>query len=115
MDKSSIVYRLLELPAEIAAAETKLLDANALLLGAKAELQHKEDGLYVGVFEDDGMKIDGKNAEIRNAQLRQFTEVERHAVAAAEDGVAIQKHHLNKLLNEFKALQSVADLLKGAA
>jgi hypothetical protein len=111
MTKQDIVSRLMAIPHEIAAAEELVLLKNEALLQAKAVLQHKEDGLIFGVFEDHGMSIDGKNAETRNAQLRKYTIEERSAVEEADTEFTRAKLRLSKLHNEFKALQAVAELL----
>jgi hypothetical protein len=115
MDKSNIITRLLALPAEIGAAETYVIEMNEALSQAKDALQFKKDELYLGIYESEGMKIDGKNAEIREAQMRQYTVPEQRAVQLAESASFRSKFDLNKLLNEMKALQSIADLLRGAA
>jgi hypothetical protein len=115
MEKSTIIQRLLELPAAIAVAERKVITVQFQLMSAKADLQNKEDGLLLGSFEEQGWVIDGKNAEIRQAQMRHFTEVEQDRVSAAEDSVTMAKHDLSILYNELKALQAVADLMRGAA
>jgi hypothetical protein len=109
MDKQQIMDRLLALPAEIAAAEDKVLDSNLQVLGAKVALQDKEDTLLLG------NSIDGKNAEIRAAQMRQQTDSERGLLEEAELVLKNNVARLGRLRDEFKALQAVAGLLKGAA
>lgn len=109
MDKQSIINRLLALPAEIAAAEEAVLQANGRLVTAKESLQAKEDSLLLGNV------IDGKNAEIRAAQVRKYTEHEREALSDAELNLKNASARLNRFRDELRALQAVADLLKGAA
>lgn len=109
MDKQMIIDRLFELPGEIALAEQNLINAQIDLQVDKANLQAAEDQLYT-----DGA-IDGKNAETRSAQLRSFTAIERNAVTLSENHISKVRIQLTQLQNELRALQSIADLLKGAA
>lgn len=109
MDKQQIMARLMALPDEIAKAEEAVLHANMRLGTAKEVLQQKEDDLLLGNV------IDGKNAEIRAAQMRQHTQNEREALADAELNLRHAAARLNKAREELRALQAVADLLKGAA
>ncbi|UUZ80673.1 hypothetical protein LJK88_38445 [Paenibacillus sp. P26] len=109
MDKQSIINRLLASPAEIAAAEEATLQANMKLVTAKEMLQQKEDSLLLG------NAIDGKNAEIRAAQLRQYTEHERESLADAELNLKNAVARLGRARDEFRALQAIVELIKGAA
>lgn len=111
MTRQNIVERLLALPALIADAETAVITTFDDLQAAKKALQHKEDGLIFGIFEPEGMVIDGKNAEIRAAQLRKYTVEEQAAVDAVEREHSLAKHQLNKLQTELRALQTVAELI----
>ncbi|MFD0868802.1 hypothetical protein [Paenibacillus residui] len=113
MDKQSIAMRVLALPEEIEAAEKELINAEMSLRAAKANLQHKEDGLLLGVF--DGIVIDGKNAETRNAQIRSHTESEREAVMNCEMELTRVRYRVERLHNEFRALQAVAGMLREVA
>lgn len=109
MTKQDIVSRLLGLPGEIAAAEDAVLGANGFLVQAKEALQRKEDSLLLG------NEIDGKNAEIRAAQMRAFTELEREDLSEAELQLKNATTRLGRLRDEFRALQAVANLLQGVA
>lgn len=109
MDKQQIVERLMALPGEIATAEEAVIAHNKAVEDAKSTLQAKEDELLTTGF------IDGKNEATRAAQLRSFTGEQREAVTQAEYRTIRIKNHLSFLYNEFKALQVVVDLLKGAA
>lgn len=109
MNKQLIIDRLMALPKEIASAEEAVITANRAVQDAKNGLQAREDELLTTGA------IDGKNAEIRTAQLRSFTGEQREVVTQAEYDLVRVKNHLALLYNEFKALQAVADLLKGAA
>lgn len=106
MTKIELTQRLLALPAEIGAAEEAVLQAQARLIDAKDMLQQKEDDLLLGNL------IDGKNAEIRAAQVRKFTVHERDTLADAEMSLKNAASRLDKLHVEFEALRAVADLLR---
>lgn len=109
MDKQQIIERLLALPAEIAAAEESVLQANGRVVLAKEALQVKEDSLLLGNV------IDGKNAETRAAQVRSFTQHERETLADAELMLKNAVARLGRARDEFRALQAITELLKGAA
>ncbi len=100
-----VVKRLKELPSFIQAGEKALLDAFQSQQNAEGLLKEKEASLTL-----DGT-IDGKNAEIRAAQMAGHTAVERAAVKQAEKKVAEERVWLNSLLNEFRALRAIAQLL----
>ena len=105
-DKTALIKRLMEIPGEIRHGEAILIDLMYDLQAAKDRLTSKEAELLLSGA------IDGKNAEIRNAQMRELTTTEREAVAAAERILALQRANLTALQNEFRALRSVARLLK---
>lgn len=107
MKKQDIVIRLLALPTEIATAEEAVLQANESVVSAKELLQRKEDDLLLGNM------IDGKNAEIRAAQMRQNTVYEREIFADAELNLRNEAVRLGKCRDELRALQAVTSLLKG--
>ncbi|AZS15326.1 hypothetical protein [Paenibacillus lutimineralis] len=109
MTKQDIANRLLALPGEIATAEDSVLEANRQVILAKEILQQKEDDLLLG------NAIDGKNAEIRAAQMRQHTEHERLNLSNAELHLKNDVTRLGRLKDEFRALQAVANLLQGVA
>ncbi|GAA0390195.1 hypothetical protein [Paenibacillus motobuensis] len=109
MTKQEIVNRLLELPGQIASVEYTVLEADRQVVLAKEFLQQKEDDLLLGNV------IDGKNAEIRAAQMRQHTEYERQNLDNAELHLKNNVTRLVRLRDEFKALQAVASLLQGGA
>ncbi len=115
MNKQNIVNRLLALPTEIASAESNLIELHNDLLKAQNVLQHVKDGLYIGIWEDQGKKIDGKNAEIREAQMRQYTTIEQNDVTRANEMVIRQRHEVTRLQNEMLAIRAIVELLKGAA
>ncbi|MUG45489.1 hypothetical protein [Paenibacillus woosongensis] len=109
MTRQTIVDRLLALPREIAIAERALLATEEELRKRKSDLQAKEDELL------SNGTIDGKNGEIRAAQLRSFTGFNRQEVAFAEKDLMKAQVDLRLLNTELEALKAVVDLLKGAA
>lgn len=109
MNKQDMAKRIFELPKEIATAEDAVIEASRQVVLAKELLQQKEDDLLLANM------IDGKNAEIRAAQMRQHTEHERHNLADAEFHLKNDTSRLGRLRDEFRALQSVVELLKGVA
>lgn len=106
MDKQIIIDKLLRLPEEIKSAELAVIDAQVVVTKAKEALMRKENQLILDRL------IDGKNAEIRGAQLKEFTKVEREAVNIAENKLALARMELNQLLNQFKAYRAIAELLE---
>lgn len=108
MTKQDLVKRLLELPAQIETAEVAVLQANARLINAKDMLQQKEDDLLLGSM------IDGKNAEIRAAQVRKYTVHERETLADAEMTMKNATTRLEQFHVQLKAFRAVADLIKVA-
>ena len=107
MDKQAVIYRLTELPGEIEERENDLLDAQEELNRTKEALIDKQNELLViGV-------IDGKNAEIRFAQMRNLTSEERAAITQAETYVAASRINANRAINQFKAYRAVAQIIRG--
>lgn len=109
MTKQEIANRLLALPSEISAAEDEVLRATVSLVTAKEMLQQKEDDLLLGNV------IEGKNAEIRAAQMRAHTVDERGNLSEAELNLKNAAVRLGKLKDELRALQAAAGLLQGVA
>ena len=108
MTKTDLMAQLQALPDEIYNAEIKVLEAQKGVTQAKEFLAAKEADLYA-----EGL-IDGKNAEIRNAQLRQLTAEERSGVALAENRLAQCRINLSCLQNQFSACKAIAGMFKGA-
>lgn len=104
--KNICLSMLQTLPRDIKEAEHDLVEASMELQDAKDLLADKEAELLVNG------KIDGKNAELRAAQMRELTKKERDSVALFENNVARTKIKLNAAGNEFKAWRSIAGLLK---
>lgn len=106
MDRQMIIDRLTQLPGEIEKAEMDVFDAQLRSTKARDVLANKEAQLYL-----DGA-IDGKNAEVRAAQLKENTKAEREAIAAADNQVALARINLNRVLNQFKAYRAIAGMLE---
>ncbi len=107
--REDVVRRLVELPEAIFQTEQNVLNASLNLDQAKANLEVRKTDLLLG--KDENIKIDGKNAETRAAQLNEATKEEQAQVDKAEEELARLRLELNKLNNEFRALQAVAGLL----
>ena len=105
--KDNVVNILVELPAYIFKAENDVIAAQYTLQKAKDCLADREAELLLSG------EINGKNAELRQAQLRQLTESERAAVNDAEVEMLKARANLNKLMNESKCLRSAANILAG--
>jgi len=83
LNKQDLIVALADLPGAINFAEVTILEAQANVTKAKEALSTKEADLY------SENKIDGKNAEIRAAQLRQLTTQDRLGRDAAPPGVVL--------------------------
>jgi hypothetical protein len=105
LTKDDVIKRLLELPEVIAQDERCFLQTQQTLDSARRLLAGKEAELL------SSGSIDGKNAEIRAAQLRQSTNEERDAITVIEGNVPWGKIALTCDLNEFSALKSIARLM----
>lgn len=103
--KNTVIEKLQNLPEQIEAAERLYDNASIELQEAKDELDEKEAALILSG------KIDGKNAELRQAQMLALIRSERKAVRSLEKEVSRHKVDLNSLVNEFKAYRSIARLL----
>ena len=106
--KDDLMRELAELPTQIEAAEERLIVRHNAVQVAKEVLTNKEDQAIL-----EGL-IDGKNAEIRAAQMRQYTSEARKMVQDAENGVTKTRVQLTRLNNRMAALKAIAGLLKGA-
>lgn len=104
----NITNRLLELPALIEAAECDVLTAEERKHQAMEALTRAEDELLI-----DPEKLTGKNAEIRAAQVRAETRLERDMVRASEYRVGEARIALRRLTNELSALKTLARLVSG--
>ena len=112
MDKTLVIGRLLELPALIERAEQDVIEVHENMISAKEALDELEAMLILGQH---NIKIDGKNAEQRSAQVLQATTEERSVLATDERHLAVKKAELGRLKNELKAYGVVASLMAGEA
>ena len=107
MNKQELINKLSILPSEIYVAEVAILEAQEGVSKAREILSTKESDLYA-----EG-KIDGKNAEIRNAQLKQLTTPERNEIAKTDNALSTARINFNKLQNTFLAYRAITGMLKG--
>ena len=112
MDKTLVIGRLLELQSLIEAAEQDVIEIHENMVSAKNALVELEARLILGQL---STKIDGKNAEQRQAQVLQATEEERVVLATDERALSVARAALNRLQNELKVYRVVASLMAGEA
>lgn len=106
--KKELIDMLALLPATIAEQEKSLIEAYVAAQTCKKELTEAEDDLFLrGV-------IDGKNAEIRAAQLRANTADKRADLQKAENKISVERAILDGLNNQLAAYIAIAGMLKGA-
>lgn len=105
MNKQALIERLLALPKEIEAAEKQVLDMSRTVDEARDHVADIEkDAILKGT-------ITGKNETERKAQMAALTAEAREAVTEAETWRDVSRVGYSKLMNEFRALQTVAGLL----
>ena len=108
LTKIELIEKLYELPKLIEDAENAVIKDVQAIQGAKERLADEQDRLLTNG------SIDGKNAEIRAAQLRERTGQEVRGVQQAENKASISKVKLNRLNNELRSSEAIAGMLKGA-
>jgi len=114
MDKrSELIERLESLRSEVIDAEQAVFVAYNDVQDVKRDLQAREDDILLDRAE--GIKIDGKNAEIRAAQIRTATNYERTAVREEEYTLEAKKLALDGLRMELKINLALVELVKGVA
>lgn len=121
MTRDELIQALEASPEEILAAEKELLVAADALRFAETALEDAKVNYLNGkVLAGDGNwitpaepLINGKNAEQRDAQLKDLTKRPRAAVQAAAADVERRRAALNLAQNRFKALRAIAALLSG--
>ena len=112
MNKFVPINRLLELPKLIKRAEDDVIEVYDNMISAKEALDELEAKLLLGQH---SIKIDGKSAEQRQAQVFQATESERRVLATDERALAVKKAELHRLQNELKAYRAAVSLTTGEA
>lgn len=108
--REAVIELLIALPQEIRVAEEKVLVTQLRLADAKNELATKETELLLAVDDQGKPLIDGKNAEVRAAQIRQLTRSERESIASLERELMCLRLELSHLQTEFSALREIARL-----
>lgn len=106
MDKQALIDKLAALPELIEAQEQVVIAAYGQVQESKSILSEAEDVLQLSGV------IDGKNAEIRQAQLRAKTAGEREGLQKAESNLSREKAKLNLLTNELAVCRAIAGMLK---
>lgn len=107
--REQLIADLMALKQSIVAANSEVYMAARELTSAKDELRIQENSLIRGGI------IDGKNAEIRAAQMYEHTVIERQNVAEAEDYLEDQKVTLGNLQTELRINLALVELVKGVA
>ena len=98
MDRSELIQMLSEAPCRLMSAERAVLDSEAVRTMAAAALQAREDALLLAGA------IYGKNAELREAQLRQATAPERDMLQVCDRELQIQKLVLHRRQADVSAM-----------
>ena len=105
--RENLIADLKDLKISIPTANEQVYMAAHELMAAKDELRIQEGKLIADKI------IDGKNAEIRAAQMYGCTVVERQNVAEAEDFLESAKVTLSNLQTELRINISLVELVKG--
>jgi hypothetical protein len=109
LSRDELAVRLSALPAAIHRDEEHLLLLEGGLLAARENLTAAEDALLLSGA------IEGKNAEVRAAELRQATTSLRSQVGELEASVSRARAAVRLRQNEFSGLKSLARLLAAGA
>lgn len=105
MYKHDLIERMLALPKEIEKAENNILSLSIMLDAAKDEIDDIErEAILNGT-------ITGKNETERRAQMTALTLEARRKMNDIEAQLGTAKIAYNSLMNEFKSLQAIAQLL----
>lgn len=126
MNREQIIERLTNLPTAIELAETQLIAAEQRLRVTTAVLEDAKTQFMLGKIRiiDGGQSawvtaseppINGKNAEQREAQIRDLTAPWRADVESAQAEATRRRLDHNRAINEFRAMRSIAALLAGEA
>lgn len=107
--REQLIAELTALKQSIVIANEEVYTSSRQLMVVKDDLRVKEDSLILGGV------IDGKNAEIRAAQMSQHTIIERQEVADIEDYLENAKKNLNNLRVELQISLALVELVKGVA
>ena len=108
MTKMELIDKLASLPELIEAQEKTIIVIYGQVQECKRVLTEAEDDLLLSGA------IDGKNAEIRAAQMRVKTPKEQESIRVSEKALSVERVKLNRLNNELAVCQAIAGMLKGA-
>lgn len=108
-----LIADLTVLKISIQVAEAEVFTAFKDVQDVKRLLQIREDEILMDRAE--GVKIDGKNAEIRAAQIREATAYERLSVQEEEKVFEERKLELANLKTELRINLALVELVKGVA
>lgn len=111
MTPTTLIEELLALPAHIATQENRVLQVASLAVEAKDALADSVAEVRLGRNDEGFALLSGKNAEERDAQLRQFTISARRQVVDAERRLEQERAVLQHLRDRFTALRTVATLI----
>ena len=104
---------LLECPARIEQAEQRVRDAKIRLARWQDDVADFEATLLLATNEDGTPKINGRNQEQRDAQIRTYTDHGRENIRLAEASLMREVCELERARNHFRALRSCAALIAG--
>lgn len=110
LTKDIVQDRLLGTVRSLEEAEERLLKAQAAYDRAKEALADAEAALLLGRGE---VQIDGKNAEVRAAQIREATAAERRAVQEASKELALARAQVEVRRQELSTWRAIARLVAG--
>lgn len=105
LTRMELAAALQGLPEKIEAAEHELLVAETFRIDCFQALEAEKHRLLLGGL------IDGKNAEIRDAQLAQMTEASLASLTAADRDVLYHKQKLRCVMARFASLRALTRLL----
>jgi|GEM_PF-6962407 len=108
--KETVQDSLLRLMAEMAQVEDKLAQAQIWHDRAKEALADAEAALLLG---RGPVAIDGKNAEMREAQLRDATQAERRRLQEAAEELVLARARAEIARQKLSAWKAIARLVAG--
>lgn len=111
MTKQELIKMLLDATASLANAEEEVAQLEILRRGHEFTLKDKEMRLLL----DETGPINGKNAELRTAQLFSLSEPEHVLVMDAEAQVTNKKAELNTRRSMHRSLLAISYLIAGSA
>lgn len=113
MKTDQLVRQLLELEEPLADAEERVLFSSRTAINAKEAYADAAAAARLARNEEGFPLITGKNAEERDAQLRQMTAGSRAAMINGEKALDEAQSQLRRLRDELSILRTVAMLIAG--